>query len=157
MMLKITTNSPEETYNLGKKIGPLLSPGDIVNLEGDLGAGKTLLVKGIAHALGVVQDEVTSPTFTLINEYDGRIPLYHFDVYRLNNPAELEDIGYEEYFYGLGVTVVEWGNLIVEYFPDEYLQISLEKLTEDGRELTFIPHGKRGMVLLDQLREVLPC
>ena len=146
----IISKSPEETENLGKKMAKLLSPGDFISLTGDLGAGKTLLVQGIAKGLGI-EDIVTSPTFTIIQEYDqGRTPLYHMDVYRIEDPIQMEDLGYEEYFYGQGVTFVEWGNLISELFPKEHLKINIKHL-KDGREISFIPIGSHYESLVEEL------
>ena len=104
-MLKFHTESAEETAKIGEGLGRLLSPGDIVCLSGDLGAGKTAFTQGIARGLEV-KDYVTSPTYTIINEYEGRVPLYHFDVYRLNDVEEMYELGYEEYFFGDGVVVL---------------------------------------------------
>lgn len=149
-MVSIVTKSPQETEYIGKRIASFLSPGDIISLTGDLGAGKTLFVQGIAKGLGIEQ-MVTSPTFTIIQEYDeGKIPLYHMDVYRIEDPLEMEDIGYEEYFYGEGVTCVEWGNLILELFPKEHLKIHITHL-EDGREMSFTPVGRHYESLVEEL------
>ena len=112
MMIKIITKTPEELTYIGKRMAKFLTAGDLVALDGDLGAGKTTLSQGIAQGLDIA-GIVNSPTFTIVHEYnDGRLPFYHFDVYRLQQPQELEDIGYEDYFYGEGVTVVEWANMI---------------------------------------------
>ena len=131
-MLKMTTNSPEETQDLGYKIGCMLKPGDIVCLVGDLGAGKTTMTQWIAKGLGV-DDYVTSPTFALINEYNGRYPVYHFDVYRINDIEEMYDLGYEEYFYSEGVTIVEWANIITELLPKDKVYIEITR-GNDGDE-----------------------
>ncbi len=133
-MNKIISNSIEDTENIGCKLGKLLKKGDVVCLTGDLGAGKTTLSKSIAKGLGV-DEHVTSPTFTIINEYVGRIPLYHFDVYRINDIEEMYELGYEEYFYGDGVCIVEWASKIEELIPEEHIWIEL-KLgdTENSRE-----------------------
>ena len=109
-MLLIQSQNPEQTLAIGKAVGEVLRPGDFINLNGTLGAGKTLLVKGIAEGQGIDPEDVTSPTFALINEYHGRYSLYHFDIYRLDRPEELEDIGYEDYFFGTGICLVEWGD-----------------------------------------------
>ncbi|SMB89715.1 tRNA threonylcarbamoyladenosine biosynthesis protein TsaE [Desulfonispora thiosulfatigenes DSM 11270] len=149
-MVSIVTKSPQETEYIGKRMAAFLTPGDIISLTGDLGAGKTLLVQGIAKGLGI-EDIVTSPTFTIIQQYEeGRIPLYHMDVYRIKDPIEMEDIGYEEYFYGQGVTFVEWGNLIPELFPEEHLKIHITNI-EDGREIDFEPVGRHYMDLVEEL------
>lgn len=128
----IETFSPEETAELGRRIGRQVEPGDIICLNGDLGVGKTVFTQGIADGLGV-DEPVCSPTFTLIQEYDmGRIPLYHFDVYRISGPWDMDDLGYEDYFYGNGVCLVEWGCLIEELLPDNTIMITIEKDLEKG-------------------------
>ena len=133
------TFSPEETRALGKSLGLEASPGDIVCLNGDLGTGKTVLTKGFAEGLDI-QDDVVSPTFTIIREYtDGRLPLYHFDVYRIGDIDEMDELGYEEYFFGEGVTLIEWSNLIAELIPNRALRILIEKdpaKGDDYRKIT---------------------
>lgn len=152
-MIEFITNSPEETEKLGVKLGTFLKPGDFVNLIGDLGAGKTLFVKGIASSLNISSREVTSPTFTLINEYTGTIPVFHFDVYRLEHQEELEDLGYEEYFFGEGVTLVEWGDQIPNYVPDERLEIVFHRIDEKTRKLGFTAKGSRYEQLVRGFKE----
>ena len=117
-----------------------LQPGDVIALEGDLGAGKTTFTKGLARGLGVKRN-VNSPTFTIIKEYLGRMPLYHMDVYRVAD--SYEDLGFDEYFDGDGVTVVEWAHLIEEQLPHEYLTIFLYHEGQENRKMVFIPKGKR--------------
>ena len=113
------TMSPKETFELGRKIGLEAKAGEIICLDGDLGVGKTVFTQGFAKGLGI-DVAVNSPTFTIIQEYDeGRLPLYHFDVYRIGNPEEMYEIGYEDYFYGQGVCLIEWAKLIEELIPDE--------------------------------------
>ena len=125
-----------ETANLAKKLGKLVESGDIICLIGDLGAGKTSFTK--AFALGLeVEDYVTSPTFTIIQEYEGRLPLYHFDVYRIEDLREMEDIAYEEYFYGDGVCVIEWAQIIKDLLPKNYLQIEIKHMDIEKREICF--------------------
>lgn len=134
-MIRIVSDREEKTYDLGYRLGTLLAEGDVVCLTGDLGAGKTTLSKAIAKGLGV-EDCVTSPTFTIIHEYMGRVPLYHFDVYRIERIEDMEDLGYEEYFYGEGVCLVEWACQIEEIIPKEHLWIDIKKsLEEDDREI----------------------
>lgn len=116
------------------RLGKLVKPGNIICMSGDLGAGKTTFTQALAKGLGV-DDYVTSPTFTLINEYEGRIPLYHFDVYRINHINEMEDLGYEEYFYGHGVSVIEWANLIKDILPPDHLWIEIRVTGEETREV----------------------
>ena len=128
----IETFSPEETAELGRKIGRTVQAGDIICLNGDLGVGKTVFTQGIADGLGI-DDSICSPTFTLIQEYEqGRIPLYHFDVYRISGPWDMDDLGYEDYFFGEGVCLVEWGCLIEELLPDSTIMITIEKDLEKG-------------------------
>lgn len=124
--------SEKDTFDLGKKLGADAKPGQIVCIDGDLGVGKTVFTKGFAKGLGV-GDDVVSPTFTIIQEYtDGRLPMYHFDVYRIGHPDEMYDIGYEEYFYGDGVCLVEWSSRIEELLPEESIHINIEKDLEKG-------------------------
>lgn len=122
---EFVSRAPEETIAFGKKIAASLQSGDVLCLEGDLGAGKTHLVKGIAAGLDIAPDEVRSPTYTLIHEYEGRLPLYHFDCYRMETPEEALEIGAEEYFYGSGVCVIEWPGRIEPLIPDEAQWISI--------------------------------
>ena len=125
--MTIETDSQDETRNIGKIIGQQLQAGDVVCLTGDLGVGKTVLVQGVAEGLGIEED-ICSPTFTLIQEYyEGRLPLYHFDVYRISNYSDMDELGYEEYFYGNGVCLVEWGDLVSELFPENTIYITIEK------------------------------
>jgi tRNA threonylcarbamoyladenosine biosynthesis protein TsaE len=112
----LLTYAPEDTAELGRKLGGLLLAGDLICLIGELGAGKTSFAQGVARGLGV-EGQVRSPSFTLIHEYYGRLPLYHLDLYRLNDPSELEDLGYEEYFYGDGVALVEWADRVRFFSP----------------------------------------
>ena len=121
------TYSDKETLEFGKKLGIEAVPGMIICLDGDLGTGKTMIAKGIALGLGITEP-VSSPTFTVIKEYhEGRLPLYHFDVYRIEDPVEMDEIGYEDYFFGDGVTVIEWSDMIKELIPDSALKIKLSK------------------------------
>ena len=128
----IETHDPEETFEVGRKIGMNAKPGQIYTLTGDLGVGKTVFTQGVAAGLGITEP-VNSPTFTIIQEYeDGRLPFYHFDVYRIADIEEMDEIGYEDYFYGNGLTMIEWANLIEEILPDHYRQITIEKDLEKG-------------------------
>jgi tRNA threonylcarbamoyladenosine biosynthesis protein TsaE len=124
-MAVFTTYSEEETTALGKRIGELLEAGAIVLLYGDLGAGKTVLARGIAQGLGA-KEAVTSPTYTLMHRYEGRLPVYHFDLYRLNGPDEVLDLGYEDLFYGSGVSIVEWPERLGHLCPDEHVSIHID-------------------------------
>lgn len=128
--MEFIVDSVDKTINIGKKIGLLINSGDIICLNGDLGSGKTHLTKGIAKGLGIV-DNITSPTFTIVNEYEGRIKLYHFDVYRVNDPDEISDIGFDEYIFGEGVSVIEWSNYINEIIPKEHISINILKMPDE--------------------------
>lgn len=128
----IETNSAGETYQLGKQMGERAGAGEIYCLDGDLGTGKTVFTQGFAAGLGV-EGPVNSPTFTILQQYDsGRLPLYHFDVYRIGDVEEMDEIGYEECFYGEGVTLIEWSSLIREILPDQVIRITIEKDLEKG-------------------------
>jgi tRNA threonylcarbamoyladenosine biosynthesis protein TsaE len=141
-MLRFITESAEETSNIGEQLGRLLSKGNIICLSGDLGAGKTAFTKGIAKGLGV-EDYVTSPTYTIINEYQGRLPLYHFDVYRLNDVEEMYELGYEEYFFGDGIVVLEWADIVRDIIPGDRLWITiLNTKGDDSREIIMEPTGE---------------
>lgn len=132
------TFSPKETEAIGEKMGQDAMPAQIYCLDGDLGVGKTVFTKGFARGLGIT-DHITSPTFTIINEYMGRIPLYHFDVYRISCEEEMDDTGYEDYFYGEGVSLVEWAALFPDLIPKDAVHIVIEKdLTrgDDYRRIT---------------------
>jgi len=128
-MIVLMSYSEDDTIRLGKFIGENSKPGDIILLYGDLGSGKTSISKGIALGAGF-KNIVTSPTFTLMNQYSGNYPIYHFDLYRLNKEEDLFDLDYEEYFYGNGITLVEWPQRLENLIPDEYLKISLCKLND---------------------------
>lgn len=123
----IETFSSEETFNLGVKIGQEAKPGSVYTLIGDLGVGKTVFTQGVAKGLEIAEP-ISSPTFTIVQIYEeGRLPFYHFDVYRIGDVEEMEEIGYEDYFYGSGVTMIEWANLIEEILPKNYTTIEIEK------------------------------
>ena len=129
---KMISKSPEDTFALGKQIGESVVPGSVLTLVGDLGVGKTVFTQGLAEGLGIL-DAVNSPTFTIVQIYEeGRIPLYHFDVYRIGDISEMDEIGYEDYFYGDGVCLIEWANLIEELLPEQYVEIRIEKNLEKG-------------------------
>ena len=128
----LETRSPEETFALGKKIGEMARPGEIYTLTGDLGVGKTVFTQGVAAGLGITEP-VSSPTFTIIQEYDsGRLPFYHFDVYRIGDIEEMDEIGYDDYFFGQGICLIEWANLIEEILPENIREIVIEKDLEKG-------------------------
>ena len=126
------TFNHQETFELGEKLSAKVNPGDIIRLDGDLGVGKTVFTQGFAKGLGI-DDNINSPTFTIIQVYEeGRIPLYHFDAYRIGDYEEMYEIGYEEYFFGEGVCIVEWASLIEEIMPENTIKIQIEKDLEKG-------------------------
>lgn len=128
----IETFSPQETFLVGKELAMAAEPGQVFTLIGDLGVGKTVLTQGMAEGLGI-EEPVNSPTFTIVQVYEeGRMPFYHFDVYRIGDVEEMDEIGYEDYFYGEGLCLIEWANLIEEILPDTYTEITIEKNLEKG-------------------------
>ena len=128
----IETRSPEETFQVGKSLGEKAYPGQVITLTGDLGVGKTVFTQGFAAGLGI-EEPICSPTFTIVQVYEeGRMPFYHFDVYRIGDIEEMDEIGYEDYFYGNGLCMIEWANLIEEILPEKRHDISIEKDLEKG-------------------------
>ena len=126
------TRSPEETYELGKKIGQQARPGQVYTLTGDLGVGKTVFTQGVAAGLGITEP-VSSPTFTIVQIYEeGRLPFYHFDVYRIGDIEEMEEIRYDDYFFGEGICLIEWAELIEEILPKDRISITIEKNLAQG-------------------------
>lgn len=126
------SNSAEDTFAFGQKLGREAVPGEIICLDGDLGVGKTVFTQGFAAGLGI-DDYVNSPTFNIVKEYEGgRLPLYHFDVYRIGDPSEMEEIGYEDYFYGQGVSIIEWPGQIEELLPKEARWVRIRKDLTNG-------------------------
>ena len=140
----IETHDPEETFEVGRKIGMNAKPGQIYTLTGDLGVGKTVFTQGVAAGLGITEP-VNSPTFTIIQEYeDGRLPFYHFDVYRIGDLEEMEEIGYDDYFFGQGICLIEWAELIEEILPEKRIEVTIEKDLEKGFEYRKITSEERG-------------
>lgn len=128
----IETRSAEETYQLGIEIGRKATKGQVYTLVGDLGVGKTVFTQGLAKGLEI-DEPISSPTFTIVQVYDeGRLPFYHFDVYRIGDISEMDEIGFEDYVYGEGVSLIEWANLIEEILPEEHIAITIEKDLEQG-------------------------
>lgn len=128
----IETNTPKETFDFGKSLGERAKAGTVYTLIGDLGVGKTVFTQGLAKGLEI-QEPISSPTFTIVQVYEeGRLPLYHFDVYRIGDVEEMEEIGYEDCFYGEGICFIEWANLIEEILPEKYMQVTIEKDLEKG-------------------------
>ena len=148
-----TSHSPEETRDLAARLGAGLAPGDVVALKGELGSGKTEFVHGLAQGLEVPPHLVASPSFTLVHEYPGRVPLVHLDLYRLEDlPAELlPDL--EEYLSGPQVVAVEWARRLAPLLPGDYLEVDMEIIGESERELTFVGHGPRSWALVRHLAE----
>ena len=140
----IETHDPEETFEVGRTIGMNAKPGQIYTLTGDLGVGKTVYTQGVAAGLGITEP-VNSPTFTIIQEYeDGRLPFYHFDVYRIGDLEEMEEIGYDDYFFGQGICLIEWAELIEEILPEKRIEVTIEKDLEKGFEYRKITIEERG-------------
>ena len=140
----IETHDPEETFEVGRTIGMNAKPGQIYTLTGDLGVGKTVFTQGVAAGLGITEP-VNSPTFTIIQEYeDGRLPFYHFDVYRIGDLEEMEEIGYDDYFFGQGICLIEWAELIEEILPEKRIDVTIEKDLEKGFEYRKITIEERG-------------
>ena len=141
----IETYGPRETFALGKKMGEEAEAGQVICLNGDLGVGKTVFTQGFAEGLGS-EGTVNSPTFTILQEYDdGRLPFYHFDVYRIGDVSEMDEIGYEDCFYGDGVSLIEWSELIEEILPDDVITITIEKDLDKGfdyRKITIEPSSR---------------
>ena len=140
----IETHDPEETFEAGRKIGMNAKPGQIYTLTGDLGVGKTVFTQGVAAGLGITEP-VNSPTFTIIQEYeDGRLPFYHFDVYRIGDLEEMEEIGYDDYFFGQGICLIEWAELIEEILPEKRIEVTIEKDLDKGFDYRKITIEERG-------------
>ena len=144
MSITIESNSAEETFALGQKIGERVKPGTIISLTGDLGVGKTVFTQGLAKGLGIMEP-VNSPTFTIVQVYEGgRLPFYHFDVYRIGDLEEMEEIGYDDYFFGKGICLIEWAELIEEILPEKRIEVTIEKDLEKGFEYRKITIEERG-------------
>lgn len=152
IVLDIVSHSLAQTQRLGARLGELLHGGELLLLNGDLGTGKTAFTQGIAEGL-LIRETVNSPTFTLLKEYEGRLSLYHFDLYRLDDPAEMFDLGFEDYFSGKGVCVVEWANKAEGAWPDEQLTINFKVVTDTKRGLVLTGNGPRYGDLLLEFRK----
>lgn len=143
--MEFIVDTADSTMKLGKKLGELVQSGDIICITGDLGAGKTHFTKGVAEGLGI-NEPITSPTFTIVNEYEGRLKLYHFDVYRVCDPDEIEAIGFDEYIFSDAVSIIEWSNFIEELIPEEHIWIDIKKVPEQGidfRKISINYYGDR--------------
>lgn len=152
--MELFSDSPDKTIAIGRTLGELAGPGSVICVEGNLGAGKTHFAKGVALGLGV-EDHVTSPTFTIINEYEGRCPFFHVDAYRLEDDEEAYGLGLEEYIYGVGVTLIEWPGRISRLLPDQYLAVTIghQEDTPDGRNIVFRGVGSGYDSLIRDLSE----
>jgi len=156
-MLTIYTKSEEETLNLGCKIGKTIFSPSLIALIGELGSGKTTLTRGIAKGMGI-EGVVKSPSFVIINEYSGPIPLYHFDLYRIDDPDQLNQLGYEEYFYTeKGVVVIEWADKILSLLPPQYLEIKMRMENFYLRKVVLLPRGERYCQLVEKIKGELQC
>ena len=155
-VLSVVTTSAEETRVVGASLAPTLLPGDIVSLTGDLGAGKTVFAQGLAAALGA-EARVTSPSFTIVHEYEARYPIIHLDIYRLDSFQEVLDLGFEEFLDPSAIVLIEWGEAIAPLLPRRYLQVDLRRPDtvedDDARRLTFRPHGTEWIVKIQSMRE----
>ena len=153
MELELVTGKPEETQEIGRRIGALSQPGDVILMTGDLGSGKTCLTQGIAQGLGI-REHALSPTFVIMREMHGRLPLYHVDLYRLDRLEETEDLGLDDYFYDGGVSVVEWAEKAMSLMPSERLLIEIEYVSDTHRKIRLRPIGTRYEEIVGQLRQV---
>jgi tRNA threonylcarbamoyladenosine biosynthesis protein TsaE len=151
--IDVISHSLDQTRRIGMRLAALLAPGDLILLDGPFGAGKTTFTQGIARGLDVGSDYVTSPTFTLINEYEGRLPLYHVDLYRLDTVQQVEELGLLDYVAGDGVTVIEWPERATGLLPGEHLTVYLSDITETKRALRFHAEGTRYTDLLEQFKQ----
>lgn len=153
-ILEIITHSPEETKTWGEKLGSLLEPGALICLIGELGTGKTCFIQGLSKGVGVKEHQyVASPTFVMMMEHEGRLPFYHFDLYRLEEPEELVEMGCLDFLYGQGVAAVEWAEKAREIFTGERIEIYLLRLSDSERSLRWVPVGKKSKELLQALRK----
>ncbi|HZV80579.1 MAG TPA: tRNA (adenosine(37)-N6)-threonylcarbamoyltransferase complex ATPase subunit type 1 TsaE [Geobacteraceae bacterium] len=154
-MVTLDSGTPAETEKIGALLGALLQPGDFIALRGELGAGKTRFARGVATGLGVDTGiPVTSPTYTLLNIYSGRLPLYHFDLYRLSGDEEVVDLGFADYFHGDGVSLVEWPERLCEELPPERLEIFFSYVEETVRSVELVPTSDRFKKVVDELLHV---
>ncbi|MCX7927662.1 MAG: tRNA (adenosine(37)-N6)-threonylcarbamoyltransferase complex ATPase subunit type 1 TsaE [Candidatus Omnitrophica bacterium] len=151
--MQFISNSEKDTLSLGKKIARKLRPADILCLIGELGSGKTVLAKGICAGLGVIPKEVTSPTFVLMRQYEGRLTVYHMDLYRLKNPDEILSIGYEEFIFGEGVTLIEWADKLGYLTPKQFLEVYLEVTGQQTRKIFFKGYGQHYQELAKKIYE----
>lgn len=155
-MMRLVSHSEKQTRMLAKKMATLLQPGDIICLTGELGSGKTVFTKGIASGLGIAPKRVSSPTFVLLRRYTkARIPLFHFDLYRITRPGQVSAVGYEEYMFDAGVTVVEWAERLGNLMPESFLKITLRIASRRIRVFSFTAYGGRYRALLKASRAII--
>ncbi len=154
--LKLVTHSPEQTQKLGVSIGKLAEPGDILLLVGKLGAGKTCLTQGIAWGLNI-NEYTLSPSFVIMRELHGRLPLYHMDFYRLDKIEEIRDLGLDDYLYGKGICVIEWANKGLDVLPEDHLLIRIDYISENERSFIIEPNGEHYIRMLSQLKNSIIC
>ena len=150
--LLFVSDSIKKTNFLGKELGFFMQAGDTIALSGELGAGKTTFVKAMATALGISKDDVSSPSYTLLNEYYGRIPMYHFDLYRLEGADDVDDLGFDEYMAGDGRALVEWAELAPQILPSQYLEINIMISGEQSRDFEIKGIGERYVQIVERLR-----
>ena len=150
--VKLTSHSPEETQDIGKKLGQMAQSGDVILLMGNLGAGKTCLTQGIAWGLNI-DGYARSPSFVVVNEYKGRLPMYHIDLYRLDSIAEVAELGLDDYLYGRGLCVVEWADKALELLPPQNLTIKIDLLSDNERKLGLTAHGNRYKEMLSEIKK----
>ena len=156
--VRIETGEVEQTIDLGSLIGSLLKAGDVVALIGQLGAGKTYLTKGIAEGQGVKdRKEVTSPSYVLIKQYMGRIPIYHFDAYRVKSPDEMYDIDCVGFFWGEGISIIEWADKVMECLPDDFIKITIETVGETSRDIHISYQGEKYRNFMEEFKERVKC
>ena len=156
--VRIETGEVEQTIELGNLIGSLLKAGDVVALIGQLGAGKTYLTKGIAEGQGVKdRKEVTSPSFVLVKQYMGRMPIYHFDAYRVKSPDEMYDIDCVGFFWGEGISIIEWADKVMECLPDDFIKITIETVGKTSRDIHVSYQGEGYRALWKSLRKGVKC
>jgi tRNA threonylcarbamoyladenosine biosynthesis protein TsaE len=156
--IRIETGEVEQTIDLGRLIGSLLKAGDVVALIGKLGAGKTYMTKGIAEGQGVTdRKEVTSPSYVLVKQYMGRMPIYHFDAYRLRSPDEMYDIDCVGFFWGDGISIVEWADKVIECLPDDFIKITIETVGQTSRDIHVSYQGERYRSFMEELKESVKC
>ena len=154
-LFQVTTHAPEETRTLGQKIGSCIEIGTVITLTGDLGSGKTVFVQGLAKGLAIPKDYyITSPTYTLINDYPGRLPLFHVDLYRINNPDDLRETGFYEILHGENVVAIEWADKLHQNILSEHVSIHFEFLDDESRKILIIANGLKPAILVKMIEKL---